>query len=270
MLPALLVLAIPADPPDACAAQSEFFPHLGFETPALQTFQEDEIALTFDDGPDPQDVTGGVLDCLQRQRVQAAFFVNTHAWGDAPLSAVQQATLQRIHAEGHALGNHTATHPGLELLDDDRVLAELTTVEDTVHALVPQAPPLTLARAPFGRPMYPHSNAQDRARVGSLIGTRAVHIGWHIDPWDWDHTADEPDAAVRVAADVTEALRAGQRGIILLHSSMPWTRDALPEIIAVARTLGLRFVSVETLLQRKYGAASGTLVQCQRRALDLP
>ncbi|HEV7785545.1 MAG TPA: polysaccharide deacetylase family protein [Thermoanaerobaculia bacterium] len=65
-----------------------------------------EVALTFDDGPDP-DVTPRVLDLLDRHGARATFFcigerVRTH-----PEIAAE------IARRGHRVENHTQTHPHL-------------------------------------------------------------------------------------------------------------------------------------------------------------
>ena len=65
-----------------------------------------EIALTFDDGPDPE-WTPQILDILKARHVPATFFI---IGGNAESNP---GIVQRILAEGHELGNHTYTHPNL-------------------------------------------------------------------------------------------------------------------------------------------------------------
>ncbi len=65
-----------------------------------------KIALTFDDGPDPE-WTPQILDILKAKHVKATFFIiGANAEANPGL-------IQRILAEGHELGNHTYTHPNL-------------------------------------------------------------------------------------------------------------------------------------------------------------
>ena len=64
------------------------------------------VALTFDDGPDP-DWTPRVLDVLAREGVRAAFFLIGQRARRAPEIA------RRIAAAGHDLGNHTWSHRSL-------------------------------------------------------------------------------------------------------------------------------------------------------------
>ena len=65
------------------------------------------VALTFDDGPDPR-YTPQVLNILKKRHIKATFFV----CGD--MVKKHPELLKRIVREGHAIGNHTDTHPHLE------------------------------------------------------------------------------------------------------------------------------------------------------------
>ncbi len=65
---------------------------------------ENRVFLTFDDGPDPE-VTPWVLDLLGKHNAKATFFClgkNVEKYPDL---------FQRIKDEGHAVGNHTYSHP---------------------------------------------------------------------------------------------------------------------------------------------------------------
>lgn len=100
------------------------------------------IALTFDDGPrlsatqllSPQERNSAMLAALARHQVKAALFVTAGNGADQP------AGLALAHAwgeAGHAIGNHTMTHPDLhdakltlaqyrqEVLDCDRIIKAL-------------------------------------------------------------------------------------------------------------------------------------------------
>ena len=64
------------------------------------------VALTFDDGPDPE-WTPRVLDVLEREGVRGAFFlIGRRADRAAPVT-------RRIAEAGHDLGNHTWSHTSL-------------------------------------------------------------------------------------------------------------------------------------------------------------
>lgn len=114
------------------------------------------VALTFDDGPDP-DYTPEVLDILRRYAVPATFFVvgrNATAHPDL---------LARIIAEGHATANHTQNHRWLNTLPEPDVRAELTL--GGRHVAGPAA---QLYRPPSGW------TSPTVARVGGLLALRPI------------------------------------------------------------------------------------------------
>ena len=63
-----------------------------------------KIAITFDDGPDPE-WTPKILDVLKQKQATATFFL-------IGIQADKFSGLaKRIYDEGHTIGNHTFTHP---------------------------------------------------------------------------------------------------------------------------------------------------------------
>jgi peptidoglycan/xylan/chitin deacetylase (PgdA/CDA1 family) len=107
-----------------------FLPGAGFFLPVISRRKTDRkaVALTFDDGPDP-DVTPRLLDLLQRHGVQAAFFV-------AGARAERYPELIReILYRGHTLGNHSYHHdPLLMLRSRARLREEVARTQDTLSA----------------------------------------------------------------------------------------------------------------------------------------
>ena len=68
-----------------------------------------KVALTFDDGPDP-DWTPKILDVLKQKQAPATFFVIGE-------SANQYASIVKSeYAMGNEVGNHTFTHPEFETI----------------------------------------------------------------------------------------------------------------------------------------------------------
>jgi peptidoglycan/xylan/chitin deacetylase (PgdA/CDA1 family) len=71
------------------------------------------LTVSFDNGPDP-DCTPGVLDVLRERGVRASFFVCGQ--GNRLHPAMKAGApeglriLERAHAEGHWIGNHSLTH----------------------------------------------------------------------------------------------------------------------------------------------------------------
>lgn len=106
------------------------------------TAQAQSVAFTFDDGPrleatplmSPQQRNQALLDALAAHHVQAALFVTCGFGADKP----EGYALARAWGQaGHALGNHTMTHPDLndaklsvaqyrqEVQDCDRITSTL-------------------------------------------------------------------------------------------------------------------------------------------------
>lgn len=100
------------------------------------------VAFTFDDGPrlaatpllTPQQRNQAILDALARHKVQAALFVTAANGADRPEG---YALAKAWGQAGHAVGNHTMTHPDLnsaklslaqyqqEILDCDSIIRTL-------------------------------------------------------------------------------------------------------------------------------------------------
>lgn len=188
------------------------------------------VALTFDDGPDAV-YTGQVLDILKSQNVKATFFL-------IGLNAQQHPDMvQRIAAEGHAIGNHTWNHVDLPKLSQAQLQTELGRTSDLLTAQLGYKP--SLVRPPFGS-LSPAVTQQMNG-----LGYRIIH--WSVDTRDW---AGTPAAAI--VAGVQADVKPGS--IILLHSAggkggkLDNTVSALPKIIEDLRGQGYQFVTVPDLL----------------------
>ena len=76
------------------------------------------MAITFDDGPNPS-VTPKVLELFERYNAKATFFLIGQRVRVFPELA------REIAVRGHAIGNHTETHPSLTFLSPGRITEEL-------------------------------------------------------------------------------------------------------------------------------------------------
>jgi peptidoglycan-N-acetylglucosamine deacetylase len=90
------------------------------------------IALTFDDGP--SEWTEPILDVLRSVGARATFFVI----GDAIDG--REEILQRVAADGHEVGNHTVSHPPLDLLTAQDVERELQFGSRRIEEVVGMVP----------------------------------------------------------------------------------------------------------------------------------
>ena len=217
-----------------------------------------EVALTFDDGPDP-DWTPKILDVLKAKQVPATFFVI----GDNALT--QRALLNRIIDEGHEVGSHTYTHPNMAKISPTTTLFELNATQRLFEAFTGRT--LRLFRAPYfgdaepttADEIYPALAAQNRGYI---------NVGLHVDPEDWQR----PGAARIVAStidQVTHSTAERSANIVLLHDGggdRSQTVEALPAIIDALRARGFRFVPVTGLIGISRDMAMPTLNASDRAA----
>src|SRR5260370_521989 len=107
---------------------------------------EHQVAITFDDGPDPR-WTPKILDILKAANVKATFFI-------VGVNAERYPTLvRRIVDEGHEIGNHTYYHPNLPLCWPEHIRLELNAPQLLLETLT--GPPTTLFRPPHAPHTHP-------------------------------------------------------------------------------------------------------------------
>jgi len=123
-----------------------------------------KIALTFDDGPDPE-WTPLVLDALASVRVRATFFVV------APRARRYPGLLARMREEGHEVGFHCTEHVRHEAMRPEEIDAD---VRSGLSAL---PDPARLWRTPWG---VVTRATRDAARRHGL-----TLVGWTADTEDW-------------------------------------------------------------------------------------
>ncbi len=158
-----------------------------------------QLALTFDDGPNPA-WTPQLLDILAGNEVRATFFlVGRYAQAQPDL-------VRRIHAAGHLIGNHSWAHPNLAVTSAGRVREELTRTRDTLQQMV--GVPVRWFRPPFGgrRPVV--------FTIARELGMTPVL--WNAITRDWS----EPSAdsiAQRMISKIDRNQRRGRATNIVLH-----------------------------------------------------
>ena len=197
------------------------------------------VALTFDDGPDP-DFTPQILDILKAKRVPATFFVV----GENALP--HPRLLNRILDEGHELGNHSYTHPNMAYLSPRGVRLELNATERLVEAYTGRG--MRLFRAPYFGDAEP-TTADELGPALAAQESGYLNVGLHVDPADWRRPGVE--AIVQRTVEQVETGSQDRSGnIVLLHDAggdRSQTVAALPQIIDQLRAKGYRFVSASAL-----------------------
>jgi peptidoglycan/xylan/chitin deacetylase (PgdA/CDA1 family) len=181
----------------------------------------EELALTFDDGPNPA-WTPRLLDILTSHDVRATFFlVGSHAQAEPDL-------VRRIVAGGHLIGNHSWSHPNLALTAPQKIAVELAQASETIEQIA--GLPVRYFRPPFGarRPVV--------FRLARSLGM--VPVLWNAMTSDWS----EPSAdaiAERLMRTVDRLEQSGRAANIVLHDGNHRDRsgDRGPSVAAAGQLI---------------------------------
>jgi peptidoglycan-N-acetylglucosamine deacetylase len=130
-----------------------------------------KIALTFDDGP--SEYTEPLLEVLRsHDDTKATFFLLGQN------VELQSPIVRKIHAAGHAIGNHSYSHRNLSCLNAEEVKHDLVKCDDAVKlALGGAVMPISIFRAPYG------NTGGHILSVANSLGLRAIN--WSTDAGDW-------------------------------------------------------------------------------------
>jgi peptidoglycan-N-acetylglucosamine deacetylase len=201
-----------------------------------------KVALTFDDGPDPE-WTPQILKILSEKKAPGTFFVIGEA-------ASQDAKIVKDEYElGNEIGNHTFTHPEFDTISKPQLQIELNLTELLLESNL--GVKTLLFRPPYGIDHQPETASEiQMLPIPQSMGY--VIIGARVDPHDWGEPNGGPPPTAdiitqRVLADAT----IGKGNIILLHDgggNRSHTVAALPQIIDGLRAKGYEFVAVSDLL----------------------
>jgi len=190
-----------------------------------------QIALTFDDGPN-EPYTSEILQVLRENDVHATFFLVGKRVEKSPDIA------RAIVAAGHAIGNHSYTHPDLAWEDEREVEREVEFAEAAIAAATGKRP--HIFRAPFGS-IYP------------TMLHEAEHLGYTMVQWSVAASDWLKPGSKRIAKRILARTHNG--AIILLHDGVgaiggdrSQTVAALREIIPELKRRGFEFVTIPELL----------------------
>ncbi|MGE5233634.1 MAG: polysaccharide deacetylase family protein [Acidobacteriota bacterium] len=193
--------------------------------------REAAVALTFDDGPDPE-TTPRVLEVLERHGARGTFFVVGKRVRRHP------EIVERTATAGHALANHSWDHPSFRRVSGPMRRAQIRWCADELGTRA-----IRLFRPPFGEQSL--ASRLDVLRSGHRV------VCWDVVAEDW-----RDDPAERLVARVVRRMRRGS--IVVFHDSLYVTdderfRDRRPTLQALETLLQrfageLRFVTVPELL----------------------
>lgn len=138
------------------------------------------LALTFDDGPDPE-ITPRVLASLARHRITATFFVV------ASLAEDNRELLERIVDGGHEVGNHSWSHLSVVDLDKAGTDSEVGRAQESLESMTGTAP--RWFRPPRGQVTGAVMSAAARNDLDVALWTQRFGV---------DEPGDEPNVGVLI------------------------------------------------------------------------
>lgn len=186
------------------------------------------IALSFDDGPN-ETVTPMVLDWLKKHEISATFFcIGKNIEG-------KEALLQRMHAEGHVVANHSYSHSYFfDFFGSSKIKKELSRTNDTIEKLLGIKP--ALFRPPYGVTTPSIAEAVEQLKL--------TCIGWNVR--SMDGVSKNQD---KIKERVCSQIRPGS--MLLFHDTYEQVIPVLEATLNHCVTNGFKIVSLEKLLKIK-------------------
>lgn len=196
-----------------------------------------QIALTFDDGPNPR-ITPQLLDLLAENNIRATFFLIGH------YAAEEKELARRLHAAGHTIGNHTWSHPHLSRTGSAKTRDELSRTTQELEQIL--GAPIRFFRPPFG------ARQPATFRIARELGL--IPVLWNIIGNDWIAQSSEY-ITTRINHFLAQNDRRGIATNLVLHdgSHRAQNTDRTFTIEAVRRLLAentsRQFVTLDSWLK---------------------
>jgi peptidoglycan/xylan/chitin deacetylase (PgdA/CDA1 family) len=180
-----------------------------------------ELALTFDDGPNPI-WTPRLLDILSRRDVRATFFLL------GSRAQAEPSLVRQIAAAGHLIGNHSWSHLNLALASSAHIEEQLYRTTETLEQI--SGAPVLFFRPPYG------ARRPATLRIARRLGLSPVL--WNAMTSDWKNPSADSIAS-RIINKINSLYRRGMAANIVLHDgshSIP-AADRAPSIAAAAQLI---------------------------------
>ena len=191
------------------------------------------VALTFDTGIDAGHMPE-VLDILKKHGILGTFGI-TGEW-----AVTNPALLKRIVAEGHAIVNHSWSHPSFTgedtdttPLSDEAIRGELKRTEEKIQQIA------GVSTKPYFRP--PYGDYDSRVDKIAFEEGYKYNVLWYVDGLGWEGRPTAQVVSVTLANAVNGA-------IYLYHTDNPYEYKALEEIIEGMEERGFQLLTIPQLL----------------------
>lgn len=188
---------------------------------SAKTADKNKVAITFDDGPNPE-YTVELLEGLQKRGVKATFFVLGAEVEKYP------DIVKKIDDGGHLIGVHSYEHVNFGQIGDEAAIEQIEKTQEAIHNV-------TGKYAGYIRPPY------GCWKKSLDVEVPLIEVLWDIDPLDWA-TKDADTVVQRILKGVTEG------SIILLHDASQSSVQAAFSVIDILQQENYEFVTVEDLL----------------------
>lgn len=200
------------------------------------------LALTYDDGPN-EPYTTQLLEVLARYDARATFFLI------GQFVAVRPEIARSLVDAGHAVGNHTHTHPDLTTLPPAEVAGELEAASRAIEDATGTRP--RLFRPPFGR--------RSRRILAAARALGMTPVMWRSACYDWKATSPagivNPLLAQVRGGEVIQLHDGGHRRLGIDRSHCVQATD---ELLREFRGAGFEFITVPEMMKRAAHAAAAT------------
>jgi len=185
--------------------------------------RNNEVVLTFDDGPWP--TTPQVLKALADECVRATFFpIGKHA--------TYYPEILRAAAEaGHSIGNHTWSHQDLSR----------KTIQEAKDEIEKGASAVRMALGAPAAPFFRFPALRHPPELVTYLGERNIGI-FSTDMDSFDFKMRKPEQVVN---SVMTKLKKHGKGIVLMHDFQGHTAQAVPELLAQLKANGFKVVHMK-------------------------
>lgn len=185
-----------------------------------------QIAISFDDGPDSE--TNAILDVLKEFQTPATFFLIGNKINN------RTQIIQRMHQEGHIIGNHTFTHGlWIDFKTTKGFVKEIESTSAAIHQIIGKRP--LYFRPPYG--------VTTPALARAVKKLKLQVIGWNIRSLDTS-IQNKNSVLKRIQARIQPG------AILLMHDTVQNNSELLKEILIFLRKQNYEVVSIEKLINQ--------------------
>ena len=140
-------------------------------------------------------------------------------------------SVKALSDAGHEVMNHSNTHPHMNQMSREEVIADVEACNDKIESVTGVRP--TLIRPPYGE--------YNDTVISAIRSIGMEPIQWDVDSLDWKDLS-----AAEITARVTGKVQPGS--IVLFHNAALHTPEALPTILEELLREGYTFVPISQLL----------------------